>query len=224
MLSAAAKLLRVAASVPSLRQYSFGIPGLVTDCRHNVEHTPLFFKEVLKYTDPAPGKTFLDMTFGSGGHTSLLLGHSTDIRVVASDCDRSSFQAATDLAARNPAGALTPLRARFSELPAALAAENISSVDAVIVDTGCSSFQWADRDRGFCFSRKGSLDLRMDGDLRPTVPTASQVLQMTEERRLWKMLRLYGGMKQRAKYVANAVIEARYMFHQFQTLQVRSEL
>ena len=73
------------------------------------------------------------------------------------------------------------------------------------------------RKGGFCPLTNGRLDLRFDSDASPT---ASEVLQMIDERPLWKMLQKYGGMKQRARYVATAIIEARYMFHQFETVQV----
>ena len=52
-------------------------------------------------------------------------------------------------------------------------------------------------------------------------PTASKVLQRAEERKLWKILRRYSGsgMVEECKFVTNAVVEARFMFHQFQTTQ-----
>ena len=60
----------------------------------------------------------------------------------------------------------------------------------------------------------------MDPDVAPDAPTASKVLQRAEERKLWKILRRYSGMVEEAKFVTNAVVEARFMFHQFQTTQV----
>ena len=62
----------------------------------------------------APGQTFLDLTFGSGGHTSRLLDACGDCVVVAADADAKSYEAAAEMAGRYPGGALVPLRARFS--------------------------------------------------------------------------------------------------------------
>ena len=58
--------------------------------------------------------------------------------------------------------------------------------------------------------------------LMADTPTASKVLQRAEERKLWKILRRYSGsgMVEECKFVTNAVVEARFMFHQFQTTQV----
>ena len=36
-------------------------------------HKPVLSKEVLDYLNPLPGKNFIDCTFGSGGHSSLIL-------------------------------------------------------------------------------------------------------------------------------------------------------
>ena len=67
----------------------------------------------------------------------------------------------------------------------------------------------------------GTLDMRMDEPTDvPKIPTASDVLQHIDERDLIRMLKAYGGLKTKAKYVAEAILEARYMFHHFKTTQV----
>ena len=55
----------------------------------------------------------------------------------------------------------------------------------------------------------------------PKVPTASDVLQHIDERGLVRMLKAYGNLKTKARFVAEAILEARYMFHHFKTTQVR---
>jgi 16S rRNA C1402 N4-methylase RsmH len=50
--------------------------------------------------------------------------------------------------------------------------------------------------------------------------SASEVLQHIDERGLIRMLKTYGGLKAKARFVAQAILEARYMFHHFQTTQV----
>lgn len=59
-----------------------------------------------------------------------------------------------------------PLLGRFSELEVLLSDMNIQpcSIDAVLMDAGCSSMQMDQADRGFSLSRDGPLDMRMDGD------------------------------------------------------------
>ena len=223
MTALAARLSPIVRGVGGARRYSFGIPGLENvDASRDVAHTPLFCKETLQFLAPAPGKVFLDLTFGSGGHTSRLLDACGRCVVVAADADRASHEAAVEMAGRYPGGALVPVRARFTRILPELRALGIEpgSLDGVVVDSGCSQLQWQDRDRGFCHTKKGRLDLRMDPDVARDAPTASSVLQRAQERSLWKILRRYSGMVEEAKFVTNAVVEARFMFHQFQTTQV----
>ena len=56
------------------------------------------------------------MTFGSGGHSALLLdtanATNTAVNLVASDCDNFAFQAAKDIAVRYPASSILPVRSR----------------------------------------------------------------------------------------------------------------
>lgn len=55
---------------------------------------------------------------------------------------------------------------RFSELEALLPRVNVepASVDAVLLDAGCSSMQMDQAHRGFSLSKDGPLDMRMDGE------------------------------------------------------------
>ena len=59
------------------------------------------------------------------------------------------------------------------------------------------------------------MDLRYDpDDTSPSNVTASQVLQHVTDRDLFRIIRSYSGLTPKmSKYAANAVIEARYMFH-----------
>jgi len=57
------------------------------------------------------------------------------------------------------------LLGRFSELLSQLEVKP-GSVDAVLLDAGCSSMQMDQPSRGFSLSRDGPLDMRMDGDRR----------------------------------------------------------
>ena len=76
-----------------------------------------------------------------------------------------------------PSGRVQPLLGRFSEL---LQLEvKPGSVDAVLLDAGCSSMQMDQAQRGFSLSRDGPLDMRMDGD-RQVLPM--QVKQMKKQK------------------------------------------
>lgn len=209
-----------------------GIPGL-EDEEGDVEHTPIFSQAILDHLLPlirnnedknVPTKC-LDMTFGTGGHTSLILDHglhlTRSLSILAADRDWSSFQAAQKMSTRYSTGRLVPLQSKFSQLPHKLSlVGNNQKFDAIILQTGVSNLQRNDSSRGFCPRRKGTLDMRMDEPTDvPKIPTASEVLQHIDERSLIKLLKVYGGLKTKARFVAEAILEARYMFHQFKTTQ-----
>jgi len=114
----------------------------------------------LCHRNPAP-KVIVDGTYGGGGHARLLLDQlSEDGRLIALD--------------RDPAVSLRveskPLDSRlelflgsYEKTGEALAAANISSADAILLDLGLSSDQLADPRRGFSFTQESApLDLRFD--------------------------------------------------------------
>lgn len=201
-------------------------PGQVSSVGNNVSHTPLFYKEVLDILQPQSDHIFLDMTFGSGGHTNLILDTCKGCRVLASDRDSNSIALAKHMSLKHPHGALTPILSKFSELPSHLTSWGLSkdSVDGVIIDAGTSDLQWADLSRGFCHTKKGPLDLRMDAERFPTHPTASDILQNIDDYNLLKLLKKYGTLKSHSRLVCDAIIEARYMFHRFETVQELREV
>lgn len=63
-------------------------------------------------------------------------------------------------------GRVKPLLGRFSELEVLLPQMNVKpgSIDAVLLDAGCSSMQMDQAERGFSLSKDGPLDMRMDGE------------------------------------------------------------
>ena len=106
---------------------------------------------------PAPGAdaTFVDATFGRGGHARLiLLRLGPRQRLIAFDRDPQAVQAAAAIG--DPR--FTIRHAPFSELGALAPA----SVAGVLLDLGVSSPQIDDPARGFSFRSDGPLDMRMD--------------------------------------------------------------
>lgn len=199
-------LLRLA----SIRQYS-------DVCLNKDLDMPVMAQEVLTYMDLAPGRTYVDMTFGAGGHTIKLLTHLPDIKIFALDRDPVAYKCAQQLSQKY-AGKVIPLLGRFSELPQLLKQYNIekNSIDGFLFDFGCSSMQVEVASRGFSLSKNGPLDMRMNACLEQ--PTAADVLDKATEEDLACIIKVYGQEK-RAKKIARAIIEARYMFRKLETTQ-----
>src|SRR6478609_11885691 len=107
--------------------------------------------------------TYVDATFGRGGHSRALLGRLSERgRLVAFDRD----PVAVASAAADPVLAADPRFAiehtAFSAMTSTLAARGIDSVTGVLLDLGVSSPQIDDPERGFSFRFDGPLDMRMD--------------------------------------------------------------
>lgn len=214
----------------SQQSTSFGFAGLEHEFSV-VSHTPvfshivsrLFLSQRQHQTDGRPLQ-ILDMTFGAGGHSEVILNHQlSDLvgRLVVCDCDRVSHSEAKELRGRN--SKVVPLKARFAQLPNLLLDNGFhpGTFDGILIDVaGCSPHQWADPSRGFCPNKPGSLDLRYDPDVSSVRPTASEVLQSITDRDLTRLIKSYSGLSgSNARYAANAIVEARYMFHKFKTTQ-----
>ena len=149
-----------------------------------------------------PDGTFVDATFGRGGHSRLILQRlGPRGRLIAIDRDPDAVAAAHAL--RDPR--LTPAHARFSELQVTLDALRAGGADGVLFDLGVSSPQLEDARRGFGFRIDGPLDMRMD----PTRgASAAEWLERADEAEIREVISNYGE-ERFAKQIAKAIVAAR---------------
>lgn len=187
-------------------------------------HTPVMVNEVIKYLKPSAGETFVDMTFGAGGHSTRIIESAPNIKIYALDRDPVAYNYAQAMAEKYP-GQVIPLLGRFSELPSLLKEQRVlpNSIDGFIFDFGCSSMQFDVAERGFALSKDGPLDMRMDGFRCPDEPTAADVLERCTEQDLARIIKYYGEERQYKK-IARALIEARYMFQSLKTTRELARL
>ncbi|XP_033842240.2 probable methyltransferase-like protein 15 [Periophthalmus magnuspinnatus] len=193
----------------SIRIWRCEVPYSTVGASPGLGHTPVMLKEVLHYLELQPGQVVLDMTFGGGGHSKAILNSAPDVTVLALDRDPTAIHLAEDLAKEYP-GRVKPILGRFSELLSLLSHMRIPerSVDAVLLDAGCSSMQMDQAQRGFALSKDGPLDMRMDGDRYPDMPHAADVVNTLDQQALASILSAYGE-ERRAWKIASAVVEAR---------------
>jgi 16S rRNA (cytosine1402-N4)-methyltransferase len=146
--------------------------------------------------------TFVDATFGRGGHSRLILERlGPRGRLIGMDRDPEAIASARRI--RDPR--FTPVHARFSELQTRLAALRAGAVDGVLFDLGVSSPQLDDPRRGFSFRSDGPLDMRMD----PTQgQSAFEWLERAREAEIREVLSGYGE-ERFAKQIAKAIVAAR---------------
>lgn len=147
-------------------------------------HEPVLLEEVLRFA-PANPQLLVDCTLGLGGHAQALLQCFPQAQLFGSDRDSAALaHAAERLSAHRERILLRPLR--FSELPHHLMA---ASVDYLLADLGISSWQIAQAERGFSFSREGPLDMRMNPNQGRSAETLLNTLPVAE---LERLLREFG--------------------------------
>ena len=117
---------------------------------------PVFAREAIDALAIADGGTFVDATFGAGGHTRAILARVGCGRVIALDADPS---VARYLPAEDR---VTLVHANFRTLATVLDELEISLVDGVLFDLGVSSMQLDSGERGFSLRSDAPLDMRLD--------------------------------------------------------------
>jgi len=163
-----------------------------------IVHRPVMLKEAVEALAPAPGKVFVDATFGAGGHTRALL--EAGARVIALDKDPEAI--ARGQALGHPG--LTLVKADFRELEKVLAELGVFEVDGVLADLGVSSYHLDDPKRGFSYRQEGPLDMRLGDEGL----TAAEVVNTYPEEELAEIIRTYGE-EPRARRIARAIVRAR---------------
>ncbi|XP_017581864.1 PREDICTED: probable methyltransferase-like protein 15 isoform X2 [Corvus brachyrhynchos] len=185
-------------------------------------HIPVMLEEVVNCLSPQPGQRFLDMTFGAGGHTAALLEKASDITVYALDRDPTAYKIAQQLSESYPKQ-IQPLLGQFSQSEALLISSGVEpgTLDGVLLDAGCSSMQFDTPERGFSLQKDGPLDMRMDSDRYPDMPTAADVVNALDQQALASILRTYGE-ERHAKKIASAIVQARSIYPITRTQQLAS--
>ncbi|MBF0461561.1 MAG: 16S rRNA (cytosine(1402)-N(4))-methyltransferase RsmH [Magnetococcales bacterium] len=134
------------------------------------KHRAVLLQEVVATLAPIPGGTYVDATFGDGGHTQAILQQiGPNGRVFALDRDQTAFQRNATLLEHH-AGQLTVIHTPFSQLQAVLAERGVFAVQGVLFDLGVSSRQLDEPERGFSFQADGPLDMRMDQAVDGSAP------------------------------------------------------
>ncbi len=172
----------------------------------NEGHLPVLVEEVLEMLAPAPGSLHIDATLGGGGHTERILeAANPDGRLLGLDADPAAI-ARVEARLRPRFGDRLVLRqANFRDLDTIAPAAGFGAVDGCLFDLGLSSFQLADRERGFGFRTGGLLDMRFDASRG--VP-AAELLATLDVDELAALFRRYGEEPKAAR-IARAIVDAR---------------
>lgn len=161
--------------------------------------------EVLSYLAPKPGKTYIDVTFGGGGHTKAILDAEPTCKVIAFDWDKNAIQLNSPSLLEQYGDRFKIIWGNFSQLYNLLKKEHISQVDGILADFGTSQFQ-IHNSAGFSFRNNTPLDMRMSPAHQLT--TAATILNQYPESKLVLIFQEYG-QEPMSKRIAKAIIEKR---------------
>src|SRR5271168_4115886 len=127
-------------------------------------HTPVLLSQVLAGLNIRASGTYLDATWGRGGHAEAILQNLiANGRLLCLNRDSAAIAAARARFAADPRVAV--FLAPFSSL--ADCADQVEPglrFDGILFDLGVSSPQLDDAARGFSFMHDGPLDMRMTAD------------------------------------------------------------
>ncbi len=146
-------------------------------------HNPVMLQECIDGLAINSAGTYVDVTFGGGGHSRAILERLSSGRLIAFDQD-------ADALANAPSDPkFTLVNQNFRYLTNFLRLYKAVPADGILADLGISSWQIDQADRGFSTRYDALLDLRMD---RRSGLTARQIVNQYPSEDLIRIFREYG--------------------------------
>lgn len=164
-------------------------------------HIPVMLNECLSGLKIDPAGTYVDLTFGGGGHSGAILNNIGSGKLFSFDQDD---EAAENAKAISHDGFVF-VKSNFRYLKKYLKLYGAKEVDGILADLGVSSHQFDEAGRGFSFQGDARLDMRMD---RNQTLSAYEVVNEYPEEQLHKIFGIYGEVKN-AKTLAQAIVRER---------------
>jgi 16S rRNA (cytosine1402-N4)-methyltransferase len=163
-------------------------------------HIPVLLEESVQGMNIRPDGTYVDVTFGGGGHSKRILSElGPKGRLLSFDQDEDAEKNIVN------DDRFTFVRSNFRYLHNFLRYYDAEEIDALLADLGVSSHHFDDSERGFSFRFDGKLDMRMN---KRSGMTAADVVNDYEEERLADVFYLYGELKN-SRRLASVLVKAR---------------
>lgn len=163
-------------------------------------HTPVLLEESVDLLAVDPAGTYVDLTFGGGGHSRRILEKlGPGGRLYAFDQDRDTRANCPD------DGRFHYVESNFRFLRGALRLREVEQVDGILADLGVSSHHFDAVERGFSFRGEAPLDMRMN---QRGALTAARVVNGYPGDALTRLLGDWGELETPWK-IANCIVRAR---------------
>ncbi|SEW43998.1 16S rRNA (cytosine1402-N4)-methyltransferase [Chryseobacterium wanjuense] len=160
-------------------------------------HNPVLLKQSVDDLVTNPDGTYVDCTFGGGGHSREILGRLSDKgRLFSFDQDLDALKNTID----DPR--FTLINQNFRFLENSLLMYGVSQVDGILADLGVSSHQFDEAERGFSTRSNAPLDMRMN--VMQNLD-AKRVINEYEEGELADIFYHYGELREARKLARDIV-------------------
>ncbi|MGP1550815.1 MAG: 16S rRNA (cytosine(1402)-N(4))-methyltransferase RsmH, partial [Prevotella fusca] len=170
-------------------------------------HIPVLLNESIEGLNLHANGTYVDVTFGGGGHSREILSRlEAGSHLYSFDQDADAEQNIDKMGLSDEqVDRFTFVRSNFRYLKNWMRYYGVEHLDGLLADLGVSSHHFDDETRGFSFRFEAPLDMRMN---KRAGQTAADILNEYDEERLADLLYLYGELKQ-SRRIASAIVKAR---------------
>jgi 16S rRNA (cytosine1402-N4)-methyltransferase len=162
-------------------------------------HFPVLLEESVDFLVQKVDGSYIDCTYGRGGHSSAILDKlTTNGHLTSFDKDPEAYKHASNILKDN----FNPIHTSFNNINKYF---SNSSVDGILYDLGTCSTHFDDGARGFSFRNDGPLDMRFNtskGD-----PLSAWINKASQEN-IMEVLYKYGEEKH-GKLIAKKITESR---------------
>jgi 16S rRNA (cytosine1402-N4)-methyltransferase len=162
-------------------------------------HTPVLLSECIDGLKINPNGIYVDLTFGSGGHSREILKNLQKGRLVAFDQDESAKENIVN------EDRFVFVQGNFRFFKNYLWYLGIKKVDGILADLGVSSHHFDSSERGFSYRTDGPLDMRMNISSKQTAATLINTASYEE---LSNIFYAYGEVEN-SRRVASLIVKAR---------------
>lgn len=163
-------------------------------------HIPVLLQACIDGLDIKPEGTYVDVTFGGGGHSREIVKNLTTGKLYGFDQDEDAERNITE------DNRFVFVRSNFRYLSNFMKFHSVEAVDGILADLGVSSHHFDASSRGFSFRfEDGPLDMRMN---QKSGIKASDVVMTYSEEHLADIFYRYGELKNSRK-IAYGLVRAR---------------
>ena len=159
-------------------------------------HIPALLPQAIQLLDIKPDGTYIDATFGGGGHSRAIMSLLNEKgRLFSFDRDIDAYQNRIDDIR------FTFVHGNFRHIENFMHFYGIEKINGILADFGVSFHHFDTPQRGFSFRHEAPLDMRMN---QKAAKTAAEIISESSEEELLIILKAYADLK-KPKAVANAL-------------------